>query len=349
MQTRIELIENIIKILDRYEGRDSSVYLFSEDFADFKLVNYIYGFERGEKLLNDTVKFLQHVPECVFCERTAIDQFVLIIITDKSRADEEIIATHNHVVEDFLAFQQDSFPDCILRVWSGMYEIRDRNISAAIENADLARREAKKSNVLHTVIFKKTMKERLVEYQKQEMEVVQALEERRFTFYLQPQVDLTTGVIVGAEALARGFLPDGEMILPAVFIPIYEKNGLILDLDYLILEQVCQHIRERLDSGDPVIPISVNLSRLHLRKPNTAEHIHGIAEKYSISPELLTFELTENMPGKFMSAKVLGKRLHELGYKTSIDDFGAGYAGIDVWRNLSFNESGTPGKAGGLR
>ena len=341
MSKRSEFIETVTRILDEnreYDG-DSSIYLFSADYASFKLINHTYGFGRGDELLNKTVQFVRSIPECVLCERAAMDQFVFVIVTKKSRTEEEIVASCNAWVEKFLSGEQDNYPACALKVWCGIYEIRDRDVTAAVDNANLARMEAKTTWEQTTVLFKESMLDKLVEQRKQEAVVDLALREGRFTFYLQPQVNLTSGEIVGAEALARGFQPDGQLISPAVFIPIFEKNGLILDLDYLVLEQVCQHIRERLDAGNAVIPISVNLSRLHLRKQDTAERIHTITEKFNIPPELLMFELTENiMLHEFVSAKSLGSSLRSFGYRISVDDFGSGYAGIDVWRNLSFDE-----------
>lgn len=339
MSARSEFIKKVSAILDQYQETNYGVYLFSEDFADFKLINHAYGFERGDELLDKTVEFVRRIPECALCERAAMDQFIFVIVTKKSRTEDEIIASHNFWMEKFLDEQRDNYPACTLRVWCGMYEIKGRDIASAIDNANLARMEAKRTGSLTAVMFKESMLEKLFEQQRTEAEVGRALKEGRFTFYLQPQVDLDTGEIVGAEALARGFRPDGTMISPAVFIPIFEKNGLILELDYLIWEQVCRHIRERLDKGEPVMRISINFSRLHLKRPETVDHIQGIVEKYRVPHELLMFELTENiLLNEFLSAKSLGSRLRELGYKTSIDDFGSGYAGIDVWRNLSFDE-----------
>lgn len=327
------------KILNRLQGGDCSVYLFLDDFANFKLINYTYGFERGDELLNKTVQFIRHIPGCVICERMAMDQFIFVIVTKTLRTEAEIIAAHNEWIETFLATQRDNYAACTLRVWCGVYEVRDWDIATAIDNANWACREAKTTGSLSAVLFKRSMLEKLFKQQLQETVFSQLLKEGRFTFYLQPQVDLNTGKIVGAEALARGFFPNGEMIAPDVFIPILEKNGLILNLDYLILEQVCRHIRERMDNGKPVIQISVNLSRLHLKRQETAVYIHNIVKKYKIPPEFFMFELTESiMLDDFAGAKSLCVNLRRFGYKISVDDFGSGYAGIDVWRNLSFDE-----------
>jgi len=336
---RSEFLEKVAKLLDEHQKDDSSIYLFSADYADFKMINHVYGFTQGDELLNKTVQFIRQIPECVLCERAAMDQFIFVIVTEKSRTEEEIVSSCSFWTERFLSSEQENYPACILKVWCGIYEIHDRDISASVDNANMARIEAKTSGEQSIVLFKESMLNKLVKQKRLEAEVDQALKESRFTFYLQPQVDLLNGEIIAAEALARGFYPDGQMISPAVFIPIFEKNGLILNLDYLILEQVCQHIRERLDAGRPVVRISINLSRLHLSRKDTAERIHSIVEQYHIPSGLLMFELTENiLLHEFVSARALGTNLRDFGYMTSIDDFGSGYAGIDVWRNLIFDE-----------
>ena len=111
-----------------------------------------------------------------------------------------------------------------------------------------------------------------------------AVREGKFFFYLQPQVDLQSGEIIGAEALARGIGENGEVIFPDSFVPVLENNHGIIDLDLLILERVCQNMRQRLDCGKPVIRTSVNLSRQHIWNNNAAKILDGIVKKYQIPP-----------------------------------------------------------------
>ena len=139
--------------------------------------------------------------------------------------------------------------------------------------------------------------------------------------------------------MARGIGENGEVIYPDAFVSVLENNHGIIDLDHLILERVCQNMRQRLDCGKPVVRTSVNLSRQHIWYTDSARILDNIVKRYQIPPKLIMFELTENiLITEFSGAKLLGDSLRELGYATSIDDFGSGYAGIDVWRRLSFDE-----------
>ena len=92
MSKRSEFIDKVTKILSEHQGQDSSIYLFSADYADFKMINHTYGFAQGDVLLNKTVQFVRQIPECVLCERAAMDQFIFVIATKKSRTEEEIVA-----------------------------------------------------------------------------------------------------------------------------------------------------------------------------------------------------------------------------------------------------------------
>lgn len=257
MSRRSAFIKKVAGLARKYHGK-GCLYLYSVDLADFKLINYIYGFAQGDELLQDVVTFVRGFPECLCCERGASDHFIFVVLTKQPRTDEEIM---------------------------------------------------------------------------------HAMDEGRFLFYLQPQVDIETGEIVGAEALARQRGENGEILGPNAFVPILEKNHKIVNLDYMVLEQVCQHLRARLDRGEPVVHTSINLSRQHIWNLQTADHLHAVVSKYQIPPELIMFELTENiLITEFRGAEVLSERLRAWGYGTSIDDFGSGYAGIDIWRHLPFNE-----------
>ena len=164
------------------------------------------------------------------------------------------------------------------------------------------------------------------------------MEEERFDFYLQPKVSLATGQITGAEALTRWKEPSGNIISPDSFLSIMEGNGSVVDLDRLVLRKVCAHMKKRMEEGLPVVRTSVNLSRLHIQVWDAAYRIHTIVQQCGIPAELLEFELTETiLLDQFDGAKSLCTQLREYGYTMSIDDFGAGYAGVNVLQELDFD------------
>lgn len=338
MSIRKHFIEQISEYVKADNGK-SFFYLCSADLSEFKQINYHYGFEAGDQLLEDLADFISRIPNCVFCKRIMSDRFFFLIQNETELTEEKLLAGFDNWWNLFACAKQPHFPICTLKLWCGIYPIDHADISLALDNADMARLKARETRSDAPYFFSSSIIEEVREHKKIESEALQALKENRFTYYLQPQVNLRTGEIVGAEALARGFKPNGELIPASSFIPALEKNGVLIELDFLILDLVCQTIRDRMNRNLPVIRISVNLSRLHLRQPKTVERIHSIVTSYHIPPEYLMFELTEDVIlNSFSAATEIGSALLERGYKVSIDDFGAGFAGIDACRYLVFNE-----------
>jgi EAL domain-containing protein (putative c-di-GMP-specific phosphodiesterase class I)/GGDEF domain-containing protein len=336
MLNHTELISRAAALIDTYEG-ENRIFVFYADFAEFKLVNYYYGIKKGDELLDAVTGFVRDIPEVVLCERIFSDEFVFVVLSKAERTDAEILAFYEHYAEKFLETQQGRYPACNLRFCCGIAPVIDHDVVLAIDNANIARRDAKKTGATTAVLFTRSKQEKLAKRQMQEAEIMLALHEKRFVFYLQPKVDLLTGQIVGAEALARRLTPEGEIIYPDNFISILEENGAIVDLDYMILEQSCQHISDRLEQGLPVVRTSVNLSRLHVLNRETASRCHAIAEKYHVPPKLLQFELTESiLLHEFREARSLGDRLQAYGYSLAVDDFGAGYTGVNIFLDFDF-------------
>ena len=122
-----------------------------------------------------------------------------------------------------------------------------------------------------------------------------SLDNNDFLVYLQPKIDLASKDIVGTEALARWQHPTEGLIMPDLFISLFESNGFILELDFYIYEKVCQLLRKWLDAGEPVMPISVNVSKAHLANQQFGSQLKALLEQYQIAPNLLELELTESL------------------------------------------------------
>lgn len=337
MLNHTEMVRKATQLMEMHQG-ENSVFIFYADFAEFKLVNYYYGIKKGDELLDAVIGFVRNIPEVEFCERIFSDQFVFLVFAKGKRTDQEIVASYERFAEAFLKTQRNRYPACNLRFCCGIAPVLNHDVVQAVDNANIARADAKRLGSPTAVLFTKTRLQELAEYQAREKEIVLALHENRFGFYLQPKVDILTGQIVGAEALARRFTPEGEVIYPDNFISILEKNGAIVDLDFMILEQVCRHMSSRLQQGFPVVRTSINLSRLHVLNKETAEKCHAITKKYSIPSKFLQFELTESiLLREIQQAKYLGERLSTYGYSLAVDDFGAGYTGVNIFLDFDFD------------
>ena len=293
-------------------GCAEQAYAYHFDFAEFTFVNRIYGIEGGNALLAAAEERLRRIPWVRVCERIISDQFVFLVIAEKPRSEEELISIYASFAENFIAQQHSRYPACNLRTYCGICQVHGGNLIEALENAQIAWRRAKQNFMTTAVVFNDSLAQELTAYQKTESETNLALKEGRFTFYLQPKVDLLTGQITGAEALARRVDPTGSIIYPDSSLPIMEKNGSIIELDRLILRKICAHMKQRMEKGLPLVRTSVNLSRLHVQVWNEAEHLHSIVQEFGVPPELLEFEITETaMIEQTSSAIKLSKPLKD--------------------------------------
>lgn len=163
-----------------------------------------------------------------------------------------------------------------------------------------------------------------------------ALSNDHITYYLQPQVDMETGEIIGAEALTRWIDKDGSLIPPATFIPALEESGFVVTLDKYIWQSVASWLRERIDRGLRVIPISLNVSRVDILACDVAEHMGALAAQYNLPPELMRIEITETAyTGESEAVDKLTADLHTRGFSTYMDDFGTGQSTLAMLKNVN--------------
>ena len=185
------------------------------------------------------------------------------------------------------------------------------------------------------VWFNDSMKEEQVWERRIEDDMEKALENHEFQVYLQPKYSTKEEVLSAAEALVRWIHPVLGFISPGKFIPIFEKNGFILQLDDYMLESIAQLQAAWAEQGKKLVPISVNVSRAHFAEDNLAEHICSIVDKYKVPHEFIELELTESA---FFDDKAVllttVRKLKEFGFKVSMDDFGAGYSSLNSLKEL---------------
>lgn len=171
-----------------------------------------------------------------------------------------------------------------------------------------------------------------------ENRMVKALEQGEFTVFMQPQVCLADRSLHGAEALIRWQIPDGKMVYPDEFIPLFEQNGFIRELDLFVLDTVCAWIRRRLDEGKKVPPISINQSKALFFQDNYVKTVLGIAERHNVPARLLHVEVTESMAWLDEEAFIRPlEALRRAGIGLSLDDFGKGYSSLAMLHSFGFD------------
>ena len=207
--------------------------------------------------------------------------------------------------------------------------------ATAVSNANLARKVAKEMEDTEVVLFDRRMMEGI----KREIEITSSLSSAigkgELMVYYQPKVATGSLKLIGAEALIRWRKPDGKFIYPDDFIPLIERSGQIVELDYFVYREVFRFIARRLREGRPIVPVSVNVSRAHLNKMGILEYIQALFDEYQIPANLIEFELTESIYiENTTKALQLVEGLHAMGTKVSMDDFGSGYSSLNLLSRL---------------
>lgn len=303
--------------------------LLYTDFTNFKYFNEAYGYSEGNNILKEYAAFLKD-GQAVFQCRITADSFVSFYETE----DAEWLRQHfTERGEQFCEVAHHHYDRCKLGIAGGITML-DReldSISLNIDNANMARKSVKKDSTVQIEIYTADLRE---EQQKQ-MEIVshmtEALENREFKVFLQPKMDMFTDKVIGAEALVRWFKPDGTMVSPGEFIPIFEENGFVTHLDFEMLRQVLDMQEKRLTEGKPIVKISVNFSRKHQENQSYLERLDELMAQYEVPAKSLEIEITESVFMQDLAPLIESIcQLKKRGFSVSIDDFGAGYSSLNV-------------------
>lgn len=304
------------------------------DINRFILYNDYYGHETGDKLLKyiaETMDLMSSAKE--ICARRGSDKFVALwTYTDRAQLEKRI--------NELFELVKDGPHGSNVSLAVGIYPLseNDKDIVHATDMAKMAGETISDSKTDATAFFDENLRKALTEEHELEELMHAALEKDEFKLYLQPKHGVKSGSLEGAEALVRWINPTKGFISPGRFIPLFEKNGFVAQVDDYILEQLCIFQKKRLDSGKKVVPISVNVSRVQLSNPNLAEEIRAIVDKHGVPHKYIDLELTES--ACFDDMEVLINTittLREMGFPVSMDDFGSGYSSLNLLKELPFD------------
>ena len=306
------------------------------DLDGFKRINDSLGHAAGDKFLKSVAKRLLHcvrTPDTV--SRQGGDEFVLLL--QDLREPEDAAVTARRVLQAVSEVHLADHPEFHVTASVGISVFPDDGLDAEtlIKNADTAMYQAKENGQQSYQFFKPAMNVRAVERQSLEEGLQRALERRELTLYYQPQVNLTTGAITGAEALIRWMHPTRGLVSPADFIPVAEDCGLILSIGAWVLREACGQARAWMDAGLRATNMAVNVSAMEFRDQNFLENLFAILAETGLDPKSLELELTESVLMKHAAstAKIL-QALRESGMRVAVDDFGTGYSSLSYLRKF---------------
>ena len=303
------------------------------DVNHFRMVNERYGKSYGDEVLRLIgEQLLETVDEIggLACRQEA-DTFLLYCPHAGNPGDILDAASMR------LAGQNMS--DNRIRLRMGIYECVDKSIDIErrFDRAKMAADSAKGSFTKTIGIYDDDLHEKQL-YAEQLIEAFPAaIREKQFKVYYQPKFDVRpdTPVLTSAEALVRWIHPELGMISPGAFIPLFEENGLIQQLDYYVWEEAARQIREWKDRLKYSIPVSVNVSRIDMYDPNIVETLENLIEKHGLSGRDMLLEVTESAYTQD-SAQIIetAQRLREKGFQIEMDDFGTGYSSLNMISTL---------------
>lgn len=312
------------------ERQNKKVAFIQFDVEHFKLINDNYSPETGDKLLALISEVLN-----LMCgdkmphSRLSADLYMFVMTFDEK---DEIIDFIRRLESQILGVMNIDFKLCF-----GIYIMNDPDMPSRRcgDNAGIARQSVKGNALENIAFFNESALADMHKIQRIEEDMNNALKDGEFLMFLQPKVSISSGKIIGAEALARWQHHSKGLISPKDFIPVFEKNGFILKLDRFIWESAARQIRSWIDAGIPPVPISVNVSRTYLKGDNTVKELYNLVKKYDIPIGLLQIEITESAESEDVEHSV--ELFKENGFTMLMDDFGSGYSSLNMLQKTKFD------------
>lgn len=310
-------------------NEDANLAIIAIDIDKFRIINDRYGIDAGNRCLSLMGRELRvELPKDLPACRYQADMFSVLL---RYESEQDIISFMTTLSEKMRSINDLPVP---LGLVYGIYKITDRDIPARLmcDRARAAKKQIKGSALSNYAVYDDIIRLKMREQADIENEMEQALINNEFVMYLQPQINIRTGKICGAEALVRWKHPVKGVLVPANFLSLFEDNGFITRLDRFMWEEACKYIAD-LQSRDILLPVSVNVSRRHIGETDIVELITDMVKKYGFENRYLEIEITENL--FLQDVSQLFEDMGELksrGFRILMDDFGSGYSSLNMLR-----------------
>ncbi len=336
-------LPNRVLLLDRLEQAISAgirytrkVGLLFVNLDNFKVINDSLGHDIGNLLIQEAAKCLL---TCLWdgdtLARVGGDEFVFLL--DEVETEETIIIVARRILETLTKPLEIASREVVISASIGASVFpRDGETAAALlQSANLAMHRAKEHGRNNFQFYTEEMHSRVNNRLTMETQLRKAIEREEFILYYQPQVNLNTGRVVGAEALIRWQHPEMGLLNPAQFIPIAEETGLIVPIGEWVLNSACFEAKRWQSLHPDPIVVAVNLSARQFHQSNLMDVIYKTLAANGLQPAQLELEITEslvmNEPGK---TTLLLRQMNEMGLHISLDDFGTGYSSLAYLKNF---------------
>ena len=312
------------------ESDKDKFVIISIDVDRFRLINDRYGIDAGNRTLEVVGKTIREVsPKDSIAKRYQSDVFSVLL---KYKTDQDLVQYMSKLSD---AVRNARVVPMAITLTYGIYKVGDQDIPIRLmcDRARAVKKQVKGNALTNYAVYDDVIRLKMREQAEIEEEMNTALANNEFVMFLQPQIDLATKKICGAEALVRWKHPIKGILVPAQFLALFESNGFITKMDMYIWELACKYIKDLQDRGI-YMPVSVNISRVHIGNTNLSDILLDLVHKYDIAPKYLELEITENL---FMEDvdELFNEMsaLKKCGFRIMMDDFGSGYSSLNMLRN----------------
>lgn len=323
-----------VKGMELFDDLSDNYYVAVIKILKFREVNDNHGFDMGNILLKETAqKFARSVAEGEYiCRGSGANFFALLKADEEWKVPARLEMIFKAIQEEVLK----KYPYVNFYFGAGVYQLSkdDTHFNNALDKANFALKTltgGKYVTANAVRVYDSQLNDEIMKRKEIESTMQSALDNHEFKVYYQPKVRLNDEKINGAEALVRWIKADGEVISPQLFVPTFEDNEFITEMDFYVYERVMNDLSALRDMGKQLPVVSVNVSRHHLKDDKFVERFCALVDRYKIPHDKVELELTETTFFDDLD-KLIGvmKKLRSMGFGISVDDFGTGYSSLNL-------------------
>ncbi len=338
LPNRLSLTEMLDRVMLTLRNEEV-IAIMNVDIDNFKVINDTLGHSYGDELLIDvTHRLKQAMDDNDYLARSGGDEYLVLTqnLTDIGEYEAKIKKIQKIFDYPFVLSMKEYF--ITVSIGIAMAPKDGKTTQVLMKNADSAMYAAKANGKNTFVYFNDSINEKLMDKIQIQSELRKAIENKEFTVYYQPQVDLYTGRIDGFEALIRWNHPVRGVLLPGEFIPLTEENGLIVPIGSWVLRTACYQLKKWDEEGFEDLVMAVNISSRQFKDQEFVNMVRETIRETGINPNRLELEITEIIALQDLDNTItIIKKLKELGVMFSLDNFGTDYSSMSYLKRLPVN------------